>query len=135
VFCQETVAELHSLADTLTRFPEILFVFPASRDEGEEFFNSIWPEARAVSDPGAKLFSMFEVSRASLRQLFGPGVWLNAIQAARAGYKLGRRPIGNPWLLPGMFLITPERIRWRWKFRNVGDHPDFDRLVELLPVD
>lgn len=71
------------------------------------------------------------ISRAGLRQLFGPSVWLQAMQARRKGYRQ-RRIVGNPWLLPGMFLVRDGEILWQWRFRNVGDHPDFDELSSLL---
>ena len=98
--------------------------------EGREFFDEFWPEARAVSDPKGEIFSAMGVSRASLRQIFGPGVWVKALQAMKKGYRPGRA-IGNPWLLPGIFLVENGSIRWQWRFKNIGDHPDFGALPGL----
>jgi hypothetical protein len=110
-------------------FPPVLFIFPADLDEGREFFDEFWPEARAVSDPKAELFKAMGVNRASLRQLFGPGVWIRAMQARQAGASQ-RGIIGNPWLMPGMFLVREDHILWQWRYRNVGDHPDLDQVAE-----
>ncbi|UCF36387.1 MAG: AhpC/TSA family protein [Acidobacteriota bacterium] len=92
-----------------------------------EFFDESWPEARAVSDPDGRLFEGMKVNRVSLRQMFGPGVWVRAVQAWRKGYR-GRFPIGNPWLLPGIFLVRRTEVLWKWRFENIGDHPEFSRI-------
>ena len=34
--------------------------------------------------------------------------------------------------MPGVFLLRGNAILWRWKYRNIGDHPDFSSLSELV---
>ena len=103
---------------------------PADREAGRRFFDEFWPEARAVSDPEGVVYDSLGLSRATLRQLFGPGVWVKALKAVRGGnsYSL---PVGNPWLLPGILLVLDDQILWQWEFRNIGDHPDFLELSSL----
>jgi hypothetical protein len=108
-----------------------LFVYPADLAEGEEFFNEFWPEARAVSDPEGRLFAALGISRASLRQIFGPSVWRELGRARQRGYR-GSRIIGNPWLLPGLFLVRNREIVWRFIYSNIGDHPDFDEVLAQI---
>lgn len=122
---------MRAIAERDSDLPSILFVYPASIEEGKAFFDEFWPEARAVSDPTGKIFSLMDVSRAGLRQLFGPEVWVKAMQARRKGYRQ-RRIVGNPWLLPGMFLVRNNEVLWQWRFENIGDHPEFDQLSALL---
>jgi hypothetical protein len=39
---------------------------------------------------------------------------------------------GDPWTMPGLFLLKGEAILWRHTFRHAGDHPDFARIPDLL---
>ncbi len=111
-------------------YPGVLFFHQASAAAAEEFFESFWPEARAVSDPNKRFYQAFQVETASLRQIFGPSVWLKALLAARKGNRI-RRTVGDPWDMPGLFLVRNGRILWTWRFKHVGDHPDFSQLAAL----
>jgi hypothetical protein len=59
--------------------------------------------------------------------MFGPGVWLKALQAMKKGHSI-RMPVGNLWLMPGIFYVKGEELLWSWRYRNIGDHPDFESL-------
>ena len=107
-----------------------MFVHPAATAEAKDFFNEFWPEARAVSDPEVRLYDAFELESASLKAMFGPGVWLKALQTMRKGHSI-RRPIGNVWLMSGIFYIKGATIHWSWRYRNIGDHPDFSLIPQL----
>jgi hypothetical protein len=131
MFCQETVEELLKLVKANKKFPSVLMVFPAEISEGKEFFDRFWPEARAVSDPKGDLYRILGVKRASLRQMFGPGVWFRAVQAMKAGYTPGK-VIGNPWLLPAMYLVRNGEIKWSWAFKNIGDQPMFEQIFKTI---
>jgi len=106
----------------------VLFVYPATAADGDEFFDRFWPAARAVADPEGILFAAFGVSRASLRQIFGPTVW-GRLREARAKGHRGRFPIGNPWLLPGMFLVCSGRVLWQHTYRHIGDYPNLSQVI------
>jgi hypothetical protein len=64
-----------------------------------------------------------------MRQIFGPQVWSRLREARSKGHR-GRFPIGNPWLLPGMFLVKAGRILWSHHYRHIGDHPDLTAVTE-----
>ena len=59
--------------------------------------------------------------------MFGPGVWIRAVQAMKKGYYPGRT-VGNPWLLPGVFLMREGKVLLSWQYRNIGDQPDFSAI-------
>lgn len=77
------------------------------------------------------MFDALGVQRGSLRQIFGPGIWLKYLLQIRQR-PLPGRPVGDIWRMPGIFLVQGGRIEWSWRFRNIGDHPDFNRLKEIL---
>ncbi len=58
-------------------------------------------------------------------------MWLKALLAARKGNRV-RKIVGDPWDMPGLFLVRGDRVLWTWRFRHVGDHPDFSRLPDLV---
>jgi len=124
MFCEEAVTELRESVRDNPDYPEVLFIYPASRPEGEEFFGSAWPEARAISDAEGRLYKDFGVSKAKLREVLGPGVWFTGLRALRKGYS-PKRPVGNPWLLPAVFLVRGGAILREWKAQHIGDNPDF----------
>lgn len=113
-------------------YPPVLFVHPATTEEARDFFDEFWPEARAVSDFQGRLHSGFDLRSGSLRELFGPGVWLKALQAARKGHSFMRKPVGNVWLMPGIFYVKGPAVLWSWRYRNIGDHPDFASMPLIL---
>ncbi|NOK57422.1 MAG: hypothetical protein GFH27_549309n157 [Chloroflexi bacterium AL-W] len=102
--------------------------------EGQAFFDKLWPEARAVSDSALHFYRAFGLARGGLREMFGPEVWLRGAEAALKGHSIGT-PVGDPWIMPGAFLIYQHTILWQHTFRHAGDHPDWLRLVQYLPKD
>jgi hypothetical protein len=62
--------------------------------------------------------------------MFGPGVWLAGARGALKGNTAGKAK-GDPWTMPGLFLVKGDAILSRHRFRHAGDHPDFARIPEL----
>lgn len=132
IFCREMVADLQDASKNLPGFPSILYVYQGTKIDGEQFFARHHPGASAIADPEKRLYGAFGIKRATFMQGFGPMVWPCAVRAVRKGSGMGR-PIGDPWMLPGMFLICPDRtIRWSHPFRHVGDHPDLKTIPRTL---
>lgn len=127
MFCRELVADLRRVAEHDDDFPEVVFVFQGGLDKGREIIHGLWPGARAVSDSDLSLYHAFGLGRGSLGQLFGPSVWKAGLRAARKGHAIGK-PVGDPWIMPGLFLIADEHIAWSHDFRHAGDHPDLTEV-------
>jgi hypothetical protein len=108
-----------------------LFVYQGGVTEGVAFFGRYWPEARAVADAHRRLYAAFGIGPGGAREMFGPGVWLAGARAVLKGNVVGM-PVGNPWTMPGLFLVKGDAILWRHRFRHAGDHPDFARIPDVL---
>ena len=67
-----------------------------------------------------------------MKEMFGPEVWACGVRAARKGHFIGA-PVGDPWIMPGLFLVQEEHILWQHDYRHAGDHPDFAG-VGRLPI-
>ncbi len=104
--------------------PPILFFHHGTADQGAAFFGRSWPEARVVSDANKQFYTAFGLSRGSAAQLFGPGALLRGLQATLKDHGIGR-PVGDPLLMPGAFLVQNDQVLWQHAYRHVGDHPDF----------
>lgn len=78
------------------------------------------------------LYEAFGLERGSVLQLLGPAVWSSGLRAAMKGNFIGM-PVGDPFLMPGLFLLQGERVTWRHEFGHAGDSPDFRALVRDLP--
>jgi len=125
------VSDLRTLAATLTGYPSVLFFYMGSVAEGEAFFTTAWPEARAVSDPNRTFYGAFGLERGSFGQVFGPGAMACSLRAAGKGHVVGK-PVGDPWQMPGLFLVQGPDVLWSHDFAHIGDHPDFTTMPQLV---
>lgn len=113
----------------------ILF-YQGTPEEGEAFFRSTWPQARAIADNAKTYYHAFGLERGNLKQMFGPEVLACGVRAAQKGHMVGK-PTGDPWQMPGMFLMQGAAVVWQHDFRHAGDQPDLEdilRVVEGLQV-
>ena len=124
------VAELRQAAADNPAYPPILFVFQRSVAQGRVYFSERWPEARAIADPRRRLFDAFGIQRGSVNKVLGFGAIRASTQAVLNGHA-PRVPVGDPWLMPGMFLIHTDTIVWQHCFKYINDHPDFEALEDL----
>lgn len=128
LFCREMVQDIRQFAATTPDYPPVLFFYQGNGDEGKHFFDRYWPEARAVADSPKTFYTAFGIERGGLKEMLGPEVWACGIRAASKGHT-GGIPVGDPWMMPGAFLVQGDQIIWRHTFRHAGDHPDFAKIA------
>jgi len=63
--------------------------------------------------------------------MLSPGVVACGIRATVKGNFAGRA-IGDPQLMPGLFVVEDERVIWQHDFRHAGDHPDFAAIPAII---
>ncbi len=132
MFPRESVKDLRQIIATQTDYPPIVFVVQGSVEEGKAFFEGLWPEARAISDPDFQLYKAFGIKRGNLAQIFGPSALVCGLRAAAKGNFVGK-PMGDPRMMPGAFVVNQKgKVLWHHEFQNVGDHPDFSKIPEFL---
>ena len=113
------------------REPRTIFVTMGNTRENQAFFGRLWPEARVVSDPDRELYDAFGLARGSVLQLFGPSVWSAGLRSAMKGNLVGM-PVGDPFQMPGMFLVEGRDVLWSHTFAHAGDTPDLRTLMPDL---
>ena len=100
-------------------------------EDGEKLLKERWPGAIAISDPDLELYRAFSVGRGNFLELIGPRTWGAGFRALLKGHFVGK-PVGDPLVLPGMFLAHGERILWSHSFRHVGDLPEEKELLGAM---
>lgn len=125
IFCREMIADLRKLTGEDPTFPRPLLFFQGTVEQGREFFAERWPEVRAVADLPKQFYEGMGLTRGSVRQMFGPRAWACGFRALSKGHFVGVKVIGDPWLLPGAFLVRERRVIWKHDFEHAGDHPDW----------
>lgn len=128
IFCREMVADLRKVSSSDGSFPRVLLFFQGTVEQGREFFAGRWPEARAVADLPKYFYERLGLTRGSVRQMFGPRAWACGFRAMAKGHFVGMKVIGDPWLMPGVFLVRERQIVWKHDFDQPGDHPDWNSI-------
>ncbi len=133
IFCRESVKDLQEISSRDSNYPNILLVYQGSAAAGEEFFGKFWKAAQAIGDRSKRFYTAFGLQHGTLTQLLGPRVWARGIEAMAKGNFIGK-PVGDPLVLPGYFLIYDQQIIWQYLSQHSADHPDFHKLKEHLPA-
>jgi hypothetical protein len=129
VFCRVVVADVRNAATQNTNYPNVVFFFQGTVDQGRDFFANYWKEARAISDTPLVFYRALGVGRGGLREMFGPEVWACGLRAVSKGHFIGL-PVGDPFVMPGAFLVSSAGdVLWQHDFRHAGDHPDWQAIV------
>ncbi len=124
------IQDLREISTVDTAYPAILFFYQGTVEQGEDFFGKFWPEARAVSDENRQFYTDFGIGRGGLREIVGPDVIACGLRSARKGHRLGQ-VIGDPSVMPGLFVTRGTQVIWQHEFRHIGDHPDLLQIPQL----
>jgi hypothetical protein len=104
-----------------------------SPQEGEHFFRERWPEARAVSDEAKELYAAFGLSRGTLGQVLGPRVLWAGLGAALRGHGLGK-PVGDPLMLSGWFLVDEGAVVWSDVHAHAGASGRYEEAARAAKI-
>ena len=87
-------------------------------------------ELSSVSDPARALYKALGLRRGRLWQLLGPRVLWAGIKSMLAGHLPGRVK-GDPFQLPGAFLLHHGQVIKSHTYRDASDRPDYLSLAVL----
>lgn len=131
IFCRELIADFRAIAESQPEFPPILFFYQGTVNDGRDFFASLWREAKAIADLPKVFYNGFGLERGGMKEMFGAEVWACGVRAALKGHFIGA-PVGDPWVMPGIFLVQKNQILWQHHFKHAGDHPTREELNREL---
>ena len=115
---------LRRAAREVATYPGVVFVHQGTVEEGEDFFATFWPDARAIADPEREFYALFGLAEGTFGQLLGLRVIGAAVKSMIKGNGVGKA-VGDVKTMPGAFLFEGGEIVWRHDYRHAGDHPDF----------
>ncbi len=122
LFTREWLDELGPASESDPTFPAPLFFHLGTVEQGDAFFSEFAPKARAIADPGQRFYKALGVPKAPAYQLLDPRVWACGLRATRKGHSAGR-PVGDPFVMPALFLVEEDRLTWRYVPDHMGGLP------------
>ena len=119
--------------------------YPRIRERGAELVvvgNGSSAVARAFQEAERLPFALFTDPELGTHRALGlksgpltglrPRVALNALRAARGGFRQGAT-LGPAWQQGGVFVLGPGDVeRYRYLSREAGDHPAIEAILEAL---
>jgi peroxiredoxin len=130
-FCREALSDLRARrAEIETLGAGLAFVHMMNDADAAPFFNDYsLGDVPRFSDPDRALYGAFRLKRGSLAQLLGPKVWIRGMQASfLKGHGIGR-PIGDPFQMPGAFLIAGDTVVKAYRHATAADQPDYVQMA------
>jgi peroxiredoxin len=110
----------------------IAFVAMATPDEAEAFRVKARSPHPFLCDPDRALYRAFDLGAGSGKQMFGPRVFARGFGATLRGHWVGK-PIGDPWQMPGVFLIERDgTISWEYRSGDASDNVSATEASEHL---
>ncbi len=104
----------------------------AKPDEAAAFCAERAPGIACYSDPDMSARKAFGLGRGSALQMFGPNVFKAGARAAAQGETMGK-VVGDPWQMPGTFVINRNRqLRLAYYSVHAGDYPEDAVLLQAL---
>lgn len=130
-FCREALADLAACREQIEQLGcRIALIHMLDDGQAEEFFSSYGlGDVSRISDGEQKMYQMFGLDRGSWRQLFGLKVWFRALTAGLfSGHGLGAVR-GNPFQMPGVFVLHQGRIVTAFQHDSASDRPDYLAMI------
>lgn len=110
----------------------IAFVAMATPEQATEFLQGYRMPHPMICDPDKELYGHFGLGRGTPGQMFGPRMFLRGFGAVLRGHWVGM-PIGDPWQMPGIFVIQPGgEVSWEYRSSDAADNLSLDELSRAV---
>lgn len=129
-FCREAMADVAQQREAIERLGTKLAIVHLTSTENALAFAAKYglQDVPQFSDPDAQLYQAFGLSRGSVRQLFGSGVWWRGFSAAILnGHGLGMME-GDGFQMPGAFLLRDGQVVKAFRHPTAAERPDYVAL-------
>ncbi len=135
-FCRETLSDLSQQRPEIEQAGAgIVLVHLGEEPRAAEFLQKYGLEdLPRISDPTCRLYCQFGLGLGDFRQLFGLRVWLRGVKAGLLDGHWFGGPEGNPFQMPGVFVVECGRLLRGFQHEQASDRPNYVQLVqESLP--
>jgi peroxiredoxin len=131
-FCRQALAELARQRSAIEELGGgIVLVHPGGDNEILPLLGKHGLETLPrISDPQCRLYRQFGLEQGRLSQLLGWRVWWRAMKAGLIeGHGIGSIA-GNPFQMPGVFVIHGEQALCGFQHDSAAENPDYTQLVQ-----
>lgn len=106
------------------------FVYLGSAAQGAERFAQYGlADVARIHDPHQRLYAVFDLKRATLKQVFGWKVWQRGLEAFSKGHGFGMLA-GDGLQMPGVFLLHHGAVVREFRHQSAADRPDYLELAQ-----
>jgi hypothetical protein len=129
-FCREDLAELAGRRAALERDgARVAILHRGTHAEAERFLAAAGlGDMPAFADPDGSIARALGLRHGTFLELLGPRNWFRATRSLLRGHGVGF-PVGDPFLLPGAFLIAGGKVRKHILGDFAGARPDLGALT------
>lgn len=129
-FCREMVADIAARRQAIEAAgSQLAFVHLGTEEKAQKFFVYYkLDDVPRFSDPEARLYQAFGLTRAELRQYLNFESLYRTLIAWSHGHFVGQ-PAGDVMRMPGVFLLQNAEIRKSFRHDLVSDRPDYLALA------
>jgi peroxiredoxin len=131
-FCRQALAELARQRSVIERLGAgIILVHPGGDSEILPLLSKHGLQnVPRISDPQCRLYRQFGLEQGRISQLLGWRVWWRAMKAALLeGHGIGSIA-GNPFQMPGVYVVQGDRAVCGFQHDSAADRPDYTQLVQ-----
>jgi peroxiredoxin len=135
IFCREAIARLATLHPTLAESgARVVVVTMANPEQADSFCRQRAPGLLCVAEPTADLHRRYGLRQGTVLELAGPASLLAGARATLAGHAQGLgRPIGDPTMLPGTFVIDQRgHVAYAHYAAHAGDQTPTEAIVAAV---
>lgn len=126
-FCREQVAQLR-----LQSKLNVVFVGMGTVEETSEFKRKMRSPHAFIADPNREVYRAFGLGTGTGKQVFNLKVFARGFGATLRGHFVGA-PIGDPWQMPGVFLIdSTGEIVWEYRSVDIADNIGSADLIRQI---
>ncbi|MBS1828387.1 MAG: AhpC/TSA family protein [Acidobacteria bacterium] len=135
MFCRETMAEIARLRPSLEMAGVRIVLVHHGRSATMDQIvrkHGLGGLDR-IYDADRSLYRAFGLRRGGTSQVFGFRIWPRALSALRkhgAGI-----PAGDPFQMPGVFLLHRCEVLQSFRHRRISDRPDYEGMTSRFTVD
>lgn len=96
----------------------------------DRYCGKLAPSLTCLAKSDDSVYRAYGLQDGGLREFASVDVLKAGFRAFKQGH-VGGKPVGNPRMLPGTFIVdTSARIRYTYYSQHAGDHPDIDHLLD-----
>lgn len=132
-FCRETMSELADKRRSIeAEGIKIVIVHMVASPMAEEILNLY--ELGGIShiaDVHLELYRKYGLRKTTIKSLMGlPNWWRAFVAGLLKGHLIGK-PAGDPFQMPGVFVLHNHQILNKFTYQYVSDRPDFVGLAQV----